>query len=122
MELAHRSATVTRDCGCAVSSFAGWERLPISFPEEQLRRLGSLMEDPYAEPTYLEYHPDGSDYWSAQAPIAARYFPYNRCATMECKECGRVYLLYTEAGGYYVERRIRSLDPALIVDAQLPAE
>jgi hypothetical protein len=30
--------------------------------------------------------------------------------------CGRAFLRYTEYGGYYVEPRIRALDPALIVE------
>lgn len=120
MELALRSSAVTRECSCAVSSFSGWERVPLSFPESQLRPLGTLMEDPYGEPTYLEFHPSGTDYWSANAPIALRYFPYNRCTVVECIECGRTYLRYTEGGGYYVEHRIRALNPALIVDAPVP--
>jgi hypothetical protein len=33
--------------------------------------------------------------------------------------CGRVCLSYVEAGGYYVEPRIRALDPGLLVDAPL---
>jgi hypothetical protein len=30
--------------------------------------------------------------------------------------CGRACLKYVEAGGYYVEPRVRALDPELIVD------
>lgn len=79
------------------------------------------MEDPWGEPTYREYHPSGTDYWSGKAPVALHYFPYNRCSVAQCAECGRVYLRYTEGGGYYVEHRIRALNPALIVDAPAPA-
>lgn len=32
-------------------------------------------------------------------------------------QCGRHYLRYMEAGGYFVDRRIRALEnPALVVD------
>ena len=120
MELALRSNAVTRACGCAVSTFAGWERVPLSLPESQLRPIGTLMEDPYGEPTYQEFHPTGTNYWSEDAPIAPHYFPCNRCTVAECITCGRVYLRYTEAGGYYVEQRIRALNPLFIVDAPAP--
>jgi hypothetical protein len=30
--------------------------------------------------------------------------------------CARIYLRYAEAGAYHIEQRIRSLDPALMVD------
>ncbi|MES2114129.1 MAG: hypothetical protein V4578_03210 [Pseudomonadota bacterium] len=120
MALARRSATVTQPCGCAACPFAGWERVPPAFPESQLRQIGTLMDDPYAEPTYTEYHPSATEYWSTLAPIAPRYFPYNRCAVVECAICGRTYLRYTEAGGYYVEQRIRALDPERLVDAPAP--
>lgn len=120
IQLAHRSNVVTHACGCAVSTSAGWERVSLSLSESQLRPIGTLMEDAYAEPTYQEFHPAGTNYWSANAPIALRYFPYNRCTVAQCISCGRVYLRYTEAGGYYVEERIRTLNPLLIVDAPAP--
>ncbi|HXR02827.1 MAG TPA: hypothetical protein VN798_20855, partial [Pseudomonas sp.] len=63
-----------------------------------------------------EYHPQGSSYWSLNAPIAPQFFPYNRCRVWECVTCSRIFLRYAEAGAYHIEQRIRSLDPALIVD------
>jgi hypothetical protein len=38
----------------------------------------------------------------------------------QCTVCGRCALRYVEAGGYYVEPRIRALDPRLIVDVPAP--
>ena len=61
-----------------------------------------------------EYHPDGTRYWSANAPIAVDFFPYNRCEVWACKRCSRAFLRYTEYGGYYIEPRIRLLNPALL--------
>lgn len=119
MNLALRSSGTSRQCACAVFSCAGWERVPISFPESQLRRLGTLIDDACAEPTFLEFHPSGSNYWSENAPIALNYFPYNRCSVTQCEVCGRAYLRYTESGGYYVEHRLRALNPALISDEPL---
>ncbi|MRV73779.1 hypothetical protein GJ700_18880 [Duganella sp. FT92W] len=119
-ELAARANSTTQPCACASAAVAGWERLSPTFPVELLRRVGSLLPDPYAEPSYAEYHPAGTGYWSADAPIALRYFPYNRCELAQCTSCGRAYLRYTEAGGYYTEQRIRALNPDLIVDPPLP--
>jgi hypothetical protein len=117
MELAVASVAVTRQCACAIDSYREWTRVPVSFPESQMRVVGTFVDDPYAEPTYAEYHPTGTNYWSADAPIALLYFPYNRCTVLQCTECGRSCFKYVEAGGYYVEPRIRALDPRLIVDA-----
>jgi hypothetical protein len=117
MTLAERARAVTQPCTCAIDSYRGWTRTPADFPESQMRTVGTLVDDPYEEATFAEYHPDGSDYWSASAPIALRHYPYNRCVVLQCSVCGRACLKYVEAGGYYVEPRIRALDPELIVDA-----
>jgi len=119
MALGRSSAAVTRACACAIDGMREWTRTPVEFPQERMRTVGTLLDDPYAEPTYAEYHPQGSSYWSADAPIAPRYFPYNRCTVQQCTACGRSCLSYVEAGGYYVEPRVRALDPRLLVDAPL---
>lgn len=115
--LARASAEVTADCGCEIASYLGWTRTPVSFPQAQMRPAGTLAGDPYDEPTFAEYHPHGTNYWSPDAPIAIHYFPYNRCAVQQCTVCLRYCLTYVEAGGYYVEPRIRALDARYIVDA-----
>jgi hypothetical protein len=120
MQLAQASNAVTRSCACAIETYREWTRIPASFPEQQMREAGALADDPYVEATYAEYHPAGTHYWSPEAPIALRHFPYNRCGVLQCTLCGRAGLKYVEAGGYYVEPRIRLLDPRLIVD--VPAD
>jgi hypothetical protein len=120
MRLARASGAVTRACTCAIDSYREWTRIPPSFPEQQMEAVGTLVDDPYIEATYAEHHPAGTHYWSPDAPIALRHFPYNRCSVLRCTVCGRACLKYVEAGGYYVEPRIRALDPRLIVD--LPAD
>jgi len=117
--LAAASRAVTLPCDCAIDSYREWTRIPPEFPEAHMRTVGTLVDDPYQEAAWDEYHPAGTNYWSADAPIAIRHFPYNRCAVWQCAVCGRCALHYVEAGGYYVEKRIRALDPALIVDAPL---
>lgn len=115
--LAQACGAVTLPCNCCIDA-AGWISLPLALPEQQLADIGTLVADPYDEPTFAEYHPDGTRYDAPRAPVAPLYYPYNRCNVARCTLCGRHYLRYTEAGGYFVDRRIRSLqDPALVVDA-----
>jgi hypothetical protein len=115
-QYAHRSTTVTQPCTCMSRSFAGWEGLPVSLKESQLKEVGCLIAAEEEDLTLDEYHPSGTSYWSVDAPIAAQFFPYNRCRLWVCVVCNRAYLRYAEAGAYHVEQRIRSLDPALLVD------
>lgn len=115
--MAQRSATVSTPCSCTDATAQGWISLPLSLPEQQLADVGTLIEDAYVETTFIEYHPDGTRYESPTAPISPRHYPYNRCTVAQCTVCTRHYLRYTEAGGYFVDRRIRALnDASLVVD------
>ncbi|MFJ5295945.1 hypothetical protein ACIQAL_05370 [Pseudomonas sp. NPDC088368] len=116
MRFAQRSHAINQPCTCQSKSFAGWEGLPVSLKESQLRDVGSLIAAEEEDLTLDEYHPANTSYWSPDAPIAPQFFPYNRCKVCECVTCGRVYLRYAEAGAYHIEQRIRSLDPRLLVD------
>jgi len=118
--LALASAQVADSCTCEIANYPGWTRTPVSFPQAQMRPAGTLAGDPYFDPTFAEYHPHGTNYWSPDAPIAIHYFPYNRCAVQQCSVCLRYCLSYVEAGGYYVEPRIRALDVRHIVDVPVP--
>jgi hypothetical protein len=118
--LADASAAVTQPCACAIDTYREWTRIPAGFPAAQMATVGTLVADPYGEPTFAEYHPHDTTYWSPYAPIAPRHYPYNRASAMRCGVCGRCALTYVEAGGYYVEPRIRALDPTLIVDVPAP--
>jgi len=115
--LARASAAVTAACHCNRESLAAWRAIPMTLRQDRLEEVGFLFDDPYDEPTFAEYHPAGTHYDSDTAPIAPRFYPYNRCAVVRCLDCGRAYLRYNEAGGYFTELRIRALQPELIVDA-----
>jgi hypothetical protein len=95
----------------------GWEALPGGFDAGVLRQVGTLRDPDVDEPTVEELHPAGTDVWSAQAPIAPRFHPYNKSDVWQCANCSRAFLRWTEYGGYYREDRIRELDPALVVEA-----
>ena len=117
--LAKNSAQVGAECACSSAALTSWESVPLSLVEANFQEIGTLLEDPFVEPTFAEFHPAGTRYDSPNAPIAPRYFPYNRCIVVKCLLCGRCFLRYTEAGGYFVDRRIRSLSAAFLVDALL---
>lgn len=117
--LAQRSAATATAmaCNCAVQPLPSWCSTPLWFPETQLHDVGTLLADPFQEPGFAEYHPHGTRYESADAPVVPRYFPYNRCTVAACERCGRTYLRYNETGGYFFDRRIRALDrPELVID------
>lgn len=120
--LAESTGAIATDCQCTKTPLDGWASLPNSLPDAQLETIGTLLaQHESQEPTFSEYHPDGTSYWAVDAPIAPRFFPYNRANVCRCRECGRLYLRYQEGGGYFVDQRIRLVNPALIVDASVAA-
>jgi len=94
----------------------GWETLPGGFDAGGLRPVGTLRDPQVAEPTVEEYHPGGTSAWSPDAPIAPAFHPFNKSDAWRCTTCARLFLRYTEYGGYYHEERIREVDPALVVN------
>ena len=115
--LAQASAAVGVPCSCNQTSLAAWQALPMTLELDRFEDVGTLLEDPHDAPTFVEFHSNGTRYESDDAPIAPRYFPYNRCTVARCMNCGRHYLRYNEAGGYFTELRIRALQVDLLVDA-----
>jgi DNA-directed RNA polymerase subunit RPC12/RpoP len=99
---------------CQSLTCDGWESIPGGFETKALECIGTLrVED--SQECWEEYHPDGTDLWSKNAPIAIGFHPYNKSDVYQCKKCGSKYLRYLEAGGYYVDERIRKLDAKLII-------
>ena len=120
IELAQRAEqTDPPSCTCTKTPLDGWQSQPLSLDERQLEQIGTLVSADEAEPTFAEHLPGETGYWSENAPIAPRYFPYNRCDVWACTVCGQHYLRYIEGGGYFVDRRIRRLAAGLMVDAPL---
>ena len=108
------------DCTCILKNCQGWESVSNDrWPAHQMQAKGTLREDPpegQMEPTFEEFHPDGTRYDSPLAPIASKYFPYNRCDVFACTNCGCGVLRYTEYGGYYVDHRVRLIDTDLVIN------
>jgi len=117
-----RAARRDPPCPTCVSLVCpGWEAMPASIARDALERVGTLRDPTIEEPTVAEYHPAGTHAWSPEAPIAPRWFPYNRCDVWRCGTCARAFLRYTEYGGYYNEERVREIDANRVVDAPGPA-
>lgn len=108
-------AATPSGCACAGLKAPGWESITGPVKAPLLEALGTLRDPDDPEPTVRELHRDGSRYESVHAPIAPDWFPYNRCEVWACVQCGRGFLQYTEFGGYYVDHRLREIDPARVV-------
>ncbi len=107
----------TNTCTCAVGACTAWESITEDrWPAAQMQALGTLRDPDIYEPTFEEHHPSGTRYDSADAPVSAKHFPYNRCDVFRCGPCGRVLMCYTEFGGYYVDHRVRELRASLVVN------
>lgn len=105
---------------CTTLPTTGWESVPVSLDRAQLDPVGTLYDPAAGNPldsTLEEYHPQHTRYWSADAPIAIGWFPYNRCGVWRCRTCATVFLRYAEHGGYFEEERIRRVLPALVDSA-----
>ncbi len=115
-EAAGRSAGRPPCERCAGLACPGWESVPGGCDRTALRRIATLRRPGDDAPSTAEYHPDGTNLWSPEAPIAIGHAPYDRCDVWACVGCGRLFLRYTEYEGYYVDDRIRAVDPACIVE------
>ena len=109
-------ATPGNACCCSLGACRSWESFTEDrWPNRLLQRIGTLRDQAIDEPTLEEFHPFDTRYGSADAPIDAAFFPYNRCEAYACSQCNRVLLRYTEYGGYYVDHRVREVLSELIV-------
>ena len=102
------------NCACRALVCPGWESVSAPPGEPLLQHRGTLRDPDDPDPTVAEWHEHGSRYESPQAPIAPAWFPFNRCEVWACRRCGRGFLQYTEYGGYYVDHRLREIDPSLV--------
>jgi hypothetical protein len=116
-QLATASDAIAIPCTCSAAPFDGWASVPASFPDDQLRDIGTLIVGDVDALTFTEYDPAGTGYWAVDAPIAPHWFPANRCDVAECGRCHRSFLRYNEGGGYFFDRRIRKLALARLTDA-----
>jgi hypothetical protein len=123
-ELRNIARSKPDQCDCALQACLGWESVSDErWPAGQMQAVGTLRQpllQGQTEWTFEEFHPNGTRYASAEAPIAPAYFPFNRCDVHACTRCGCAVLRYTEFGGYYVDPRVRLVDADLVVDREKP--
>jgi len=101
-------------CHCGLGPCAGWVSLGEErWPAQKMQAVATLRDPELVEPTFEERHPRGTRYDSPDAPVALKFFPYNRCDLWRCQQCQRHLLRYTEFGGYYVDHRVRELSSTL---------
>lgn len=79
------------------------------WPAARMQQVATLRDPDIAEPSFEERHPHGTRYESPEAPVALKFFPYNRCDIWLCTQCQRHLMRYTEFGGYYLDHRVRAL-------------
>lgn len=110
-----KSSKAVKGCpACSSLSCPGWMSVPGYLDLSKWQVMGTLKTEG-AEECWDEYHPDGTNLWSEEAPIAIQHYPYNRSDVLECSHCKRTFLHYIEYGGYYLDQRIRDLAAKLIV-------
>lgn len=101
------------ECDPNHSRFLGWAALDPAI-ETTMVRLGKLVADDSTEHSTLATYP-GSNYWSPDDPIALAWYPYNGCEVFQKNGCASLYLVYSEYGGHYPEKRARLVRKSLIV-------
>lgn len=110
-----KSSTAGEGCpACSSLCCPGWMSVPGYLDLSKWQVVGTLKTEG-TEESWDEYHPDGTNIWSEEAPIAIQHYPYNRSDVLECRHCKRMFLHYTEYGGYYLDQRIRELAAKLII-------
>ena len=99
------------NCQCVLQRCAGWESVnDTEWPAKHMQQVATLRDPDVYEPTFEEHHPNGTRYDSVDAPVAVKFFPYNRCDVFACSKCQQHVLRYTEFGGYYIDHRARRLN------------
>ena len=116
---AAEAAAQPRCADCTALSRPGWESVSGAMKLSHLQAVAPL-DDPQHWERLEEFHPQGTQLWSPEAPIALGWHPYNRCMLWRCPRCAGAFLRYTEYGGYYQDERIRPLRAELITAPQYP--
>jgi hypothetical protein len=114
-QIAADSFSETRHCACIRGLSHGWEALPSVLATGTLLRLiGNVSNVQEENHTLDEYHPNGTHFWSEEAPICFAFYPYNICEVWGCTQCARAFLRFADTGAYHAEPRIRILQSTLI--------
>ncbi len=105
-------------CQCKPLQWPSWESLPDERWPAGMERVGTLREADIDEPTFEEFHLNGTRLRLARCAGrrvlgSARSIGATSTAAAVCSL--GIYLRYTEYGGYYIDHRVRLVDPNLVV-------
>jgi len=100
---------------CTKELYVSWGNISKEM-DQALDVIGIFQNsDYYIEKNgYTEFHPEGTNYWSENAPIAIAYYPYHESKIRVCKKCSTVFLNYTDYAGHAPQNRIRQVRKDII--------
>lgn len=78
--------------------------------------IGSLRDKKIRNLDYIEFNNKEGEFWSVKSKIATNFYPYHVADVYKCKECNKLFLVYTEFGGHWPQLRIRNIKSELIVE------
>jgi hypothetical protein len=96
-----------------------WSKSFRSIKQEEfskLKLLGSLRDPKISRLHYIDFSNREGEYWSENYKIAINFYPYHSSEIYQCKECNRLFVVYTETGGHMPEDRIREIKSELIIE------
>ncbi|WLQ15983.1 hypothetical protein O5O45_08660 [Hahella aquimaris] len=102
---------------CRKQDLKSWENITPDI-SESIRAVAEFegAEESIKMNGYSEYHVDGTNYWSKDAPVAIHFYPYHESYINVCMICKAVFLTYTEYAGHGLQNRIRYVDKNLVTD------
>jgi len=102
------------ECYCEYSEFLTWQNY-VQLPN-QFRSHGHFdhKEEALDGNFRIEYHPNGTNYGSKDAPIAVNYYPYNISEIHECLNCHAVFLTYVEIDYHSPQNKVKYVSSQLI--------
>ena len=69
-ELAEQHPAPTQSCECPLKRCKGWSSLSESdWPKSSMKLVANLQDPLVSDPTFEEYHPQGTRYDSEEAPL-----------------------------------------------------
>ncbi len=101
---------------CNKQDLKSWDNITEEI-DSNIKAIGKFEqgEKDMEQNGYTEYHPDETNYWSLEAPIAIHFYPYHESIINVCEKCNAVHLTYTDYAGHGPQHRIRYVDKSLVV-------
>lgn len=96
-----------------------WSKSFRSLKEDEfskLKLIGSLKDPKLKMLHYVEFSNSENECWTENYKIATNFYPYNSSNVYQCKDCNRLFIIYTENGGHFPQERIREVKKELIIE------